>query len=434
MSSSDVSKESGPATCPVVRVDQFDEALRFDRNRSIVNAAEMFAAVHTDPVNGGINVREFLSGAVPFLDGPEHRDRRKMLNRLLRPDALEVIREDMILPAARDYLDRVLADPSADGVARADLVDLCHHTFLRFTAKLIGFIGMDSEEKVTRLSALAGPISAGTSSQFLDDRTAINNAALEAKAQYVDEFFMPALRHAKDLRDQIEAGTIDAADVPVNIMSLIADGADPGYRDQGKSVVETTMMFAAAVGTSTQAIIQTLDFLQDWFAAHPEDRELRTDETFLLNCLIETIRLRAPFSPYNTRMAAEDCEVAGHQLVAGQEVHIERVAANRDEEVFGRDAGEFNPHRADPSHGAQRYGIGFGSGPHQCFGLRVVLGLDGKGGAHLEVLKMLLEAGAEPDPAHPPVDLKKNMDKFSIENIPRYISYPVMFANLTRSA
>ena len=46
------------ARCPVVRINDFDEALRFDRSRSIANAPEMFAGVPSDPVDGEINVRE----------------------------------------------------------------------------------------------------------------------------------------------------------------------------------------------------------------------------------------------------------------------------------------------------------------------------------------------------------------------------------------
>jgi hypothetical protein len=121
--------------------------------------------------------------------------------------------------------------------------------------------------------------------------------------------------------------------------------------------------------------------------------------------------------------------VAGQAVKKGQEIHIERVAANRDTAVFGADAGAFNPHRPNPGLDQQRYGLGFGSGPHQCFGLRVVLGIDGSGGAHVSLLRYLFEAGVAPDPDLEPVDLKKDMDKFSIENIPRYIHYPVIFAN-----
>ena len=415
--------------CPVVRISDYDEALRFDRSRWIANAPEVFAAVAGDPVNGEINVREFLAGSVVFMDGPDHRDRRKMLNRLLRPDALAAIREEMILPAARDYLATHLREPDADGSFRADLVDLCHRTFLRFTAKLIGLVGVDTDDGISRLSQCAGPIAAGTSSGFLENRTAVNEMALAAKARYVEEFYLPSRQAADELIAKAAAGEIESDQVPVNIITLIAAAADPAYKDEHSAIIETTMMFAASVGTSTQSIIHTIDFLDRWFAAHPADVERRTDRPFLLNALQETIRLRAPFSPYNTRMATEACEVAGYQLEQGQEIHIERVAANRNQKVFGEDADHFNPGRATPDNGVQRYGLGFGSGAHQCFGLRVVLGIDGTGGAHVDLLQLLYEAGVEPDPDREPVDLKKDMDKFSIENIPRYTSYPVVFRN-----
>ena len=418
-----------PAGCPVLRINRYDDALRFDRDRAILNAAEMFAAVAADPVNGALNVSEFLEGSVVFMNGPEHRERRKLLNTLLRPDALQAIREDVILPAAERLLASRLAHPDEDGAYRMDLVEFCHRVFLHFTAKLIGLVGVDTEDGIAALSDCAGPIAAGTSSQFLDDRTAINEMALAAKRRYVEEFYRPSRRAHEELVARVERGELSNDDLPVNIMSFIVAGAALGYPREETSIVETTMMFAASVGTSTQAIIQTIDFLEEWWTQHPEDRGLGTDETFLLNALQETIRLRAPFSPYNTRMAGETCEVAGYPVAKGQEIHIERVAANRDTTVFGPDANSFNPHRPNPGLGQQRYGLGFGSGPHQCFGLRVVLGIDGSGGAHVRLLRHLFEAGVAQDPDREPVDLKKDMDKFSIENIPRYIRYPVVFKN-----
>ena len=412
----------GNGSCPFVRVNRYEDALRFDRHRSILNAAEMFAGLAEDPVNGAINVSEFLDGSVVFMNGTEHRERRKLLNTLLRPDSLQAIREDVILPAARQLLANRLAEPDEDGVYRMDLVDFCHRVFIHFTAKLVGLVGVDTEEGITALSECAGPIAAGTSSQFLEDRAAINETALAAKRRYIEEFYRPS-------RPACEA--LPETERPPSIMSFIVAGTDPAYDDEQKAVVETTMMFAASVGTSTQSIVQTLDFLEDWWAEHPEDRGRATDESFLLNALCETIRLRAPFSPYNTRMAAEDCEVAGREVKAGQEIHIERVAANRDTTVFGADAGAFNPHRPNPGLDQQRFGLGFGSGPHQCFGLRVVLGMEGTGGAHVRLLRHLFKAGIAPDPEHEPVDLKKQMDKFSVEDIPRYIRYPVIFKNWT---
>jgi hypothetical protein len=44
----------------------------------------------------------------------------------------------------------------------------------------------------------------------------------------------------------------------------------------------------------------------------------------------------------------------------------------------------------------------------------------------VHLLRYLFEAGVARDPDDEPVDLKKDMGKFSIENIPRYTKYPVV--------
>ena len=48
------------------------------------------------------------------------------------------------------------------------------------------------------------------------------------------------------------------------------------------------------------------------------------------------------------------------------------------------------------------------------------------------LLKKLMDAGVRPDPANPPVGLEKDMDKFDVEDIPRYITYPAIFDGGTR--
>ncbi|HEY1972136.1 MAG TPA: cytochrome P450 [Pseudonocardia sp.] len=416
--------------CPVVHLKSMDEVIEGVRSKKILHHPDMFAGVPADPVNGEINVNEFLRGSIVFTHGQEHRDRRRLLNHLLRPDALHAIREEIIIPAARTLIEQRLRVRSADGLHRMDLVEFCERVFLHFTAKLIGLVDTDSDERMARLRSCAGPLAAGASSQFLENRTEINRIALAAKSTYVEEFYRPSRDHYGQLIDQVNAGTLAADAVPSNIMSLIAQGADPAYRDEDRAIVETTMMFAASVGTSTQSIIQTVHFLLDWFEKHPEDRARRTDQEFLLNSIQETVRLRAPFSPYTTRMAVEDGELGGHQLSTGQEIHVHYVAANRDTGHFGADAGEFNPNRPTPTDRRMpRYGVGFGTGVHQCFGLRVVLGHEGIGGAHVRLLQLLFELGVDADPSDQPEGLKKDMNKFTIEDIPRYTRYPAVFRN-----
>jgi cytochrome P450 len=415
--------------CPFARVQALDDVMTLVRSRTAVDRSpELFAAIDADPINGEINLREFLSGSFTFVEGDSHRQRRKIMNRLVRPDALEEIREDIIVPEARRLMARLLAQPDADGVFRFDLVEYLERVFINFTARLIGLVEVESDERTRVLRSCAGPIAAGTSSGFLADRSAANERALAAKQRYVEEFFLPSLRWHQDMRARVDAGEVSDDAIPSSFLKFVAAHAHPNWEDVAGVIVESTNLFAASVGTSTQSVVHTVDFLQEWFRTHPEDYEDRSDVTFLLNALQETIRLRAPFSPYTTRLALEDHVLSdGTQVCAGQELHIEWVAANRDQKVFGEDANEFNPRRPSPSNGVQRFGVGFGVGAHQCLGMRVVVGNDGLGGSHVKVLQGLVAAGVRPDPDNPPVELKKNMDKFSLVDIPRYISYPAVF-------
>ena len=412
--------------CPIHKLREIGELVQTLRSPHVVNLPELYASVDVDPVNGGINMREFMVGSVIYTEGADHRARRKLLNRLIRPDSIDVIREDVILPEVERLLFTWLAEPDRDRKYRMDLVEFCERVFLRFTAKLIGLVDIDRDDRMTLLRSLAGPLAAGTSSAFLADRTAVNERAVAAKRVYVEEFFLPSRDAYRTMMADVASGKLADSDVPECVMKFIVTGADPGYENESEAIVESTMLFAASVGTSTQSIVHTVDFLQGWFVRHPEDLPTRTDPQFLLDALSETLRLRAPFSPYLTRTTLEDIQVGDSCIRKGQEIHVEYVAANRSKEVFGEDANEFNPRRPEPANGMPRYGVGFGTGTHQCYGMRVVLGTEGGGGAHVHMLQALLAAGARPDPDAPPTSLRKVMDRFSIEDIPRYTKYPIV--------
>jgi cytochrome P450 len=415
--------------CPFARVNRLDDLGRLLRSKTAVtHSPDLFADRKSDEVNGEINVREFLGASMMYTEGDSHRLRRKLLNPLVRADSLAHIREEVVLPEADRLLSLWLAEPDPDGRYRMDLVHFLERVFIHFTATLIGLVDMDSDERLELMASLAGPIAAGTSSAYLEDRTAVNERALAAKARYVREFYEPSMRWHRAQRARIEAGEIAETDVPESLLKMVAAERAPEWKDEESAIVESTLLFAASVGTSTQSVVHTVDLLQVWFAEHPEDEHRKTEHTFLLHSLQEIIRMRAPFSPYTTRLSLEENTLAdGTRILPGQELHLEWVKANRDVDVFGPDAAGFNPNRPTPVDGTPRYGAGFGLGTHQCYGLRVVVGNDGSGGAHVELLRKLMTAGMRPDPDNPPVSLKKDMSKFEVEDIPRYTKYSVVF-------
>jgi cytochrome P450 len=294
------------AKCPFAGVNNLEDVSRLLRSKTAVtHSADLFAGRAADEVNGEINVREFLGASMMYIEGESHRLRRKLLNPLVRADALAGIREEIILPEADRLMGLWLAEPDGDGRYRMDLIEFLERVFIHFTARLIGLTGIDTDDRLVRMRSLAGPISAGMSSNFLADRDAVNERALAAKRRYVEEFFGPSLRWHRQMRAKIEAGEIAEEEVAPSLLKLVAASAAPEWADESNAVIESTLLFAASVGTSTQSIVQTIDFLQAWFAGHPEDLQYRSDPVFLLHCLQETIRLRAPFSPYTTRLSLE---------------------------------------------------------------------------------------------------------------------------------
>jgi cytochrome P450 len=413
------------AQCPVHRIGNIPDLISTVRSKTVLNSPEYFAAAHKLD-DGHVTVDEFVGGMWTFTDGPEHRRRRKMVNSLVRPEALDAMREDYILPAVRRLLAEALAEPDADGRYRCDLVDLADRLFVGFGANMIGLTGMESPERQARLRRIIPGIFGGVLAQFFDDREAVFEMALAAKRTFVEEYYTPARDAYREMYARVEAGTMDEADVPRSLMRLIVSQADPVYEDEEVGIRDAILVFNTAIGTSVQSVVHMVHDTARWFAEHPEDRARAGDMDFLTRCMEETIRLKAPFISFLVRRAGEDMVIGDARVARGDELHIEIPRANRDPEVFGADAGEFNPWRPRPDN-LPRYGIGFGSGPHACLGLRVVLGNDGHSGSHVRFMQELFGHGIEPDPDAEPQVLAMAQDESAIEDVVTFMSYPVVF-------
>jgi pimeloyl-[acyl-carrier protein] synthase len=94
---------------------------------------------------------------------------------------------------------------------------------------------------------------------------------------------------------------------------------------------------------------------------HPEQLELlRADAFWLRPAVEELLRFDSPVQ-LTSRVAAEDLEIDGHQVRAGQEVNLCLGAANRDPVQF-RDPDRLDIRREDNPH------LAFGHGLHFCLG------------------------------------------------------------------
>lgn len=415
------------AGCPVHRVGNIPDLIATVRSPDVRNSPEYFAAAHKLD-DGYITVDEFVAGMWTFTDGPEHRRRRKLLNQLVRPEALDDMRENFILPTIERLLSERLAEAYPDGRYRCDLVELADLLFVNLGANMIGFVGMDDPVRQNELRAIIPGIFGGVLAQFFDNRDAVFRMALGAKRDLVERFYKPARDAYREMYAKVGRGEMTEADIPRSLMKLIVSRADPVYEDEEIGIRDAILVFNTAIGTSVQSVVHMVHDTAKWFQEHPEDRRLATDMDFLTRCMQETIRLKAPFISFLVRRAEHDMVIGGERVTEGQELHIEIPRANRDPAVFGADAAEFNPWREQPE-GLPRYGIGFGSGPHACLGLRVVLGNDGHSGSHVRFMQKLFSHGVVPDPDAEPQVLAMSQDESAIDDVVTFMDYPVVFTD-----
>jgi cytochrome P450 len=405
--------------CPV-KVADFLELIECVRSRSVISDVEDFTGTDELSRTGADN---FSRNVVTFVNGAEHLQRRRKWNTLLRGDSVSKIRETVVMPAFERQLQRRLTQPNADGHYEIDLAQLIERVVLEMGSALIGFNDVHTEEGLDDLQECVYPMLAATTSIFFENRAEVIRAGLQAREKFVERFLKPAITAMRENLAKVEAGQMSEADLPHNLVRFFV--TDPEFADFDLQIREANTMFVASVGTSVQAIVATIDDLSKWFANHPDEYDLRSDPKFLSDALQESIRLKGPYILYMTRRVVEDFSVGDREFRAGQVLQIKFPAADRSKEIFGEDAPEFNPHRPQPE-GHPRYGVGFGAGEHQCFGLRMVLGNDGSNGGHVRLVQRLLEIGVKPHPEKAPLIQTLKDDDDPELDIVNYINYPAI--------
>lgn len=354
-------------------------------------------------------------GTLTTVFGADHTRRRRIMNRLIRSDALEHYRDDLLVPAIKQALRTLQEHPDPDGRHRADLVEFTRVPFTQFSAALAGFEIREPQRAKELLRLINAMGDHHRVKFFVGEHRPVIERGLAAKARFTHEYFEPALAACP-----YQPGS----EVPReqhDLMSLLAAELDPTWHDDDLKVRETfTSVFAAGVGTSSTMMTNSIDELSRWLAGRP-DREARLDDLQLLGRVIqETLRLH-PIFPAFGRVALEDVTLSsGRRVRAGQWVAAFPAAAHRQKTVFGENAKEFDPDRVLPP-GTARYGTGFGAGGHQCLGLRVVLGDDGVG-SHAHVLRLLLRAGVRRDAELPGRREPSERDTWEM--------YPVVFHSI----
>lgn len=341
------------------------------------------------------------------LHGAQHRDRRRLENRLFRKDTHTRYERELLPPV----VDATLAPYIHDG--HAELVSLSHQMMMNLAALAAGVDRPRGtpEETFHLYSYLMLFIEGATLGDYTGDRNAKQAEVAAALDGFDAEFLQPSIATRRAALARFEAGQIVEDDLPRDVLTILLRNQDNLELPSEVVLRETCFFLLAGAHTSATAFVRTLHNVFRLAEANPGALEqARADLAFLQRCVHETIRLQ-PSSPVAMRWALGDVELgSGVHIREGDKVVIDLMAVNRDRTIFADQAEIFDPARR-LLPGVAPWGLSFGLGMHACIGQDLAAGTDAMGQAPSEdhlyglvpvAVAAVLAAGGQPDPANPP--------------------------------
>ena len=369
--------------------------------------------------------RALMNDVVVNLHGSEHRDRRRMENRLFRRDVFMYYEREVL----EQTMEAALKPFVAEG--RADLLSLGRRSMMNLGARIAGIdLPEGSKAEFDRFYELMNTLSrASTVIHSNEPKDVVIRAGNEALDAFDREFLQPSLDRRRALLAAHAAGDLAEEDLPKDVCMLLVRQKDVLGLTDAVVLREIAYFPWVASHSTSHAFVHATHEVFTWLATHPEDRDaLRADPFLLQRFVHEALRLH-PASPEARRIALDEVVLrSGRTIPRDSVVVCSLVQANRDPKVFGDDAAEFSPMRELPKD-VHLWGVTFGSGPHACMGQELAGGVgivepvdadEHLFGTIVAMIRLLLENGARPDPEHPPVP-------DAATKRPNYASYPVTF-------
>ncbi len=375
--------------------------------------------------DGGVVMRDALLD----LHGSEHKLRRRVENRLFRRGTFKWWESELV----PQIIDEALAPSLRAGWA--DLVTLGYRTTMKLTARVAGADQpTGSVEETDALQEFAVTFSEGATLVHSTRPAAEVRGEVEQALRRFDAmFFGPSY----DRRWALAADPdVAEEDLPRDVLMALIRNADDLGVDRDIMLREVAFYLQAGSHSTSDAFTHAADEILRWAERNPDLADRLDDDVFVQRCVHEVFRLH-PASPVAQRRAVAEVTMRdGRTIAAGTPVTMDIRAANRDPEVFGADAGDFNPFREVPA-GVPPWGHTFGGGMHACIGMELDGGTVPKGssadgaeghGAERDVdhvlgtvplmVRRLLRHGVRRDPARPPTrDPHSSRDHFGTYHV-----------------
>ena len=329
------------------------------------------------------------------LHGEEHRQRRRLENRLFRRDVFRHWEDDVL----GTTMDTTLAPYLQTG--EGDLVAIGYRLAMNLTATIAGLdVDPADPEQTDELHRIVAKLSEGaTLVHSTRDHDEVKSEVLECLELLDADFLAPATKARRGAGDKRHH----------DVLTVLIENEDD--LELGHETVRREVGFYLQAGahSTANALVHTFDHLNRWCAE--VDLDIATaaaDLPLLQRSLYEALRLH-PASPVAWRRAEADIDLpSGIHLQQGDLVELDLMSANQDPTVFGADAAGFDPQR-QPPEGIPQWGHSFGGGIHACIGQELDGGVPASESGEAEplygtvtiMLATLLEQHTRPDPTRP---------------------------------
>ena len=366
-----------------------------------------------------------MEGVLLTLHGEEHHQRRKLEHKVFQRDFFKYYEHELFPKTLNETISPFLRKGSAD------LLDFGYRITMNLTAD---FAGIDrfkkTPEETENLLILVKIFSQGaTLVHSKRPHDEVNMEVTEALGVFEEKFLIPSKNRRLKILKQFNDNKLNEDDLPRDVLTVLLRNVDGINLDDDLIKREIAFYLQAGSHSTANSMVHALHEILEWMEKHSEDKEkIYNDPIFLQRCVHESMRLH-PASPVAWRKPTCPIELDKEIKMNQDDLLIMDLHnANRDKEIFGNDAEEFNPYRElDPNQSV--WGLTFGIGLHLCFGRDLDGGLisDEKTkpekhqyGIVTLLVRKLLENKVRLDPDNKPL---KDMNT----ERPNWGSYPVLF-------
>ena len=325
-----VSRVEVPNYRPFWAITKHADIMDIERNNALFTnwPRPVLTTAEGDELQAAAGVRTLI-----HLDDPQHRVVRAIGADWFRPKAMRALKV-RVDELAKNYVDKMLTvGPECDFVQ-----EVAVNYPLYVIMSLLGI----PESDFSRMLKLTQELFGSDDSEF--------------KRGSSNEDQLPALM---DMFGYFNGVTASRREHPTeDLASAIANARIDGEPLSDIETVSYYLIVATAGHDTTSA---TISGGLHALAENPDQRQrLRDDPGLMPLATEEMIRWTTPVKEF-MRTAAEDTEVRGVQIAAGESLLLSYVSGNRDEEVFT------DPFRFDVSRDPNKH-LSFGYGVHFCLG------------------------------------------------------------------